>query len=177
MAEATEEKVVVAPPAGLPIKLVIIIAVVTLLLGLGAALVFVKLTGKEHVESSPKEAKAAAPEKHAEATTKVVGAAGPPGAIYDLDPFIVNLADAPESRYLKITVKLELDRPEVSGELAGRVPHVRDAVLILLTSKEASALRSPQGKFQLREEITERVNALLPKGGVRSAYFTEFVVQ
>ena len=30
------------------------------------------------------------------------------GAIADLDPFIVNLADSPEVRYLKVTMKLEL---------------------------------------------------------------------
>ena len=34
-----------------------------------------------------------------------------PGAIYDVDPFIVNLADTPEVRYLKLTVKLELENP------------------------------------------------------------------
>jgi Flagellar basal body-associated protein len=83
----------------------------------------------------------------------------------------------PESRYLKLTVKLELDRPEVSTELGARVPQVRDTILILLSSKDVASLRTPQGKFQLRDELTLRVNALLPKGGVRSAYFTEFVVQ
>jgi flagellar protein FliL len=54
---------------------------------------------------------------------------------------------------------------------------VRDTILILLSSKDVASLRTPQGKFQLRDELTLRVNALLPKGGVRSAYFTEFVVQ
>ena len=97
--------------------------------------------------------------------------------MFDLDPFIVNLADVPESRYLKLTVKLELDRPEIAAELSTRIPQVRDTILILLSSKDTAGLRNPQGKFQLRDELTQRVNALLPKSGVRSAYFTEFVVQ
>jgi flagellar FliL protein len=97
--------------------------------------------------------------------------------MFDLDPFIVNLADVPETRYLKLTVKLELDRPEIAAELSTRIPQVRDTILILLSSKDTAGLRNPQGKFQLRDELTQRVNALLPKSGVRSAYFTEFVVQ
>jgi flagellar FliL protein len=105
------------------------------------------------------------------------GKTSSPGAIYEVDPFIVNLADTPEVRYLKLTVKLELDNQDVSAELASRVPQVRDTILVLLTSKDAASIRTPQGKFQLRDEITQRVNSLLPKPGVRAAYFTDFVVQ
>ncbi|WP_447972079.1 flagellar basal body-associated FliL family protein [Nitrospira sp. Kam-Ns4a] len=105
------------------------------------------------------------------------GAKGEAGTLYDLDSFIVNLADAPEVRYLKLTVKLELERPEASAEVAARVPQIRDAVLILLSSKDSTSLRSTQGKFQLRDEITQRINAAIPKGGVKTVYFTEFVIQ
>jgi flagellar FliL protein len=97
--------------------------------------------------------------------------------MFDLDPFIVNLADTPDVRYLKLTIKLEVDNGAVSTELSARVPQVRDAVLILLSSKDVNAIRTTQGKFQLRDEITQRINGLLPRPGVRSAYFTDFVVQ
>jgi flagellar FliL protein len=97
--------------------------------------------------------------------------------MFDLDPFIVNLADVPDVRYLKLTVKLEVDSDAVSADLSARVPQVRDAVLVLLSSKDVNAVRTTQGKFQLRDEITQRINGLLPKPGVRSAYFTDFVVQ
>ena len=89
----------------------------------------------------------------------------------------MNLADTPEVRYLKLTVKLELESQDASAELASRVPQLRDTILVLLTSKAAASIRTPQGKFQLRAEITQRVNSLLPKPGVRAAYFTDFVVQ
>lgn len=177
MAEATEEKIIVPAP-GMPIKVVILIAVATLLIGLAGTVAFFKFVGKDKPESQAAQGPVTTAEKHGDGAPKTAAApAAGPGVIYDLDPFIVNLADAPESRYLKITIKLELDRPDAGAELAARGPHVRDAVLILLTSKDAASLRSPQGKFQLREEITQRVNSLLPKGGIRSAYFTEFVVQ
>jgi flagellar FliL protein len=97
--------------------------------------------------------------------------------MFDLDPFIVNLADQPEIRYLKIVVKLEVESEAVAADLSARVAQVRDTVLVLLSSKDVNSVRTSQGKFQLRDEITQRVNGLLPKPGVRAAYFTDFVVQ
>ncbi|HSL03251.1 MAG TPA: flagellar basal body-associated FliL family protein [Nitrospiraceae bacterium] len=174
-----------APPApvpvaaGIPLKMVIIIVAGTLVLGLGGAFALFKFMAGGHGESDQKaEAPAAKATGQGETDGKHgVSKAGSPGAIYDVDPFIVNLADTPEVRYLKLTVKLELESQDASAELASRVPQLRDTILVLLTSKDAASIRTPQGKFQLRDEITQRVNSLLPKPGVRAAYFTDFVVQ
>jgi flagellar FliL protein len=76
-----------------------------------------------------------------------------------------------------LTVKLDLDRPAAAEEVKQRNPQIRDSILVLLTSKDSATIRTPQGKAQLRDEITQRINGLLPKPGVRSAYFTEFVIQ
>jgi flagellar protein FliL len=177
MADAVvEEEKAPAHSSGIPIKLVILIVGATLLVGLGGTIAYVKFSGHKE-ESSESQQSATSGKQEAAAGKSQSTATSAPGAIYDVDPFIVNLADVPESRYLKLTVKLELDRPEISTELGARVPQVRDTILILLSSKDVASLRTPQGKFQLRDELTLRVNALLPKGGVRSAYFTEFVVQ
>jgi flagellar FliL protein len=54
---------------------------------------------------------------------------------------------------------------------------VRDAILMLLSSKDAQTLKPTEGKLQLRDEILQRINALLATGQARNAYFTEFVVQ
>ncbi|MDF2457866.1 MAG: fliL [Nitrospira sp.] len=181
MAEAVataEDDKTPARSAGIPLKLVILIVGGTLLLGLGGTIAFMKFGGHKEdarTESSPSpQAAASGKQEESAAKTRDVNT---PGAIYDVDPFIVNLADVPEARYLKLTVKLELDRPDVASDLGARVPQLRDTILILLSSKDAASLRTPQGKFQLKEELTQRANALLPKGGIRSAYFTEFVVQ
>jgi flagellar FliL protein len=80
-------------------------------------------------------------------------------------------------RYLKLAVKVELDRPDASGELTARLPQVRDTVLMLLSGKESTQLRTTQGKTQLRDELVQRINAVTTRGGVRTVYFTEFVVQ
>ena len=122
-------------------------------------------------------------EHKAEAVAKSEGhgekgtAGAAPGVVFDLDPFIVNLADAPDIRYLKMTIKLEVENEGVSANLSARIPQLRDTILVLLSSKDSTSIRSPQGKFQLRDEITQRINGLLPKPGVKTAYFTDFVVQ
>ena len=164
--------------AGIPLKMVIIIVAGTLVLGLGGAFALFKLMAGGHGEGDQKaEATVAKTAEKGETEAKQTAKVSSPGAIYDVDPFIVNLADTPEVRYLKLTVKLELESQDTSSELASRIPQLRDTILVLLTSKDAASIRTPQGKFQLRDEITQRVNSLLPKPGVRAAYFTDFVVQ
>jgi flagellar FliL protein len=180
-AAAADEKAPVAASApAFPIKLLIIVSVVALLFGVGGAVVAVKLLGgsdKGAEHSDEHKTEAAAKTEAQSGSGGKHGQAAAPGVMFDLDPFIVNLADVPDIRYLKLTVKLEVDNEAVSTELSARVPQVRDAVLVLLSSKDVNAVRTTQGKFQLRDEITQRVNGLLPKPGVRSAYFTDFVVQ
>lgn len=176
------EKDMPVPPMGVPIKLVLIIVVGAVVLGLGGAVLVFKMMSHPQQEAA---APAQAPAHEASVPAhggghdapKATAASGGPGAIFDLEPFIVNLADTNETHYLKLTVKLEVDNEGMKEEITKRVPQVRDAVLILLSSKDTSMLRSTQGKFQLKEELTARINAVLPKGGVRSAYFTDFVVQ
>ena len=178
MAEAAEEKIPVPAVSGVPLKLVIIIGVVTLLIGLGGAFALFRMTaGQKAAEDGKVEAVSAKGAAEPESEAKKGGHGAEPGVIADLEPFIVNLADAPEIRYLKLTVKLELDRPGASDEMKQRTPQIRDSILVLLTSKDSGTIRTPQGKAQLRDEITQRVNGLLPRPGVRSAYFTEFVIQ
>jgi flagellar FliL protein len=98
------------------------------------------------------------------------------GPIVDMDPFIVNLADT-DPRYLKLTVKVEVETAQTKQEVTERTPQIRDAILILLTSKDSQSLRPAAGKLQLRDEILERVNPLLSTGEAKNIYFTEFVVQ
>jgi flagellar FliL protein len=183
MAEAAEEKLAVPVASGVPLKLVIMIVVGTLVLGLGGAFVLFRMTGS-HTGTEGSKAEAAAhgdgpavAEGSDKAAGHAAGHAAAPGIIADMEPFIVNLADAPEIRYLKLTVKLDLDRAAAVEEVKQRTPQIRDSILVLLTSKDSATIRTPQGKAQLRDEITQRVNGLLPKPAVRSAYFTEFVIQ
>ena len=99
------------------------------------------------------------------------------GEMFEFQPFIVNLADEPGTRYLKLALQAEVPSPEVKEELSRRVPQVRDSIIILLTSKRYEAISTPLGKSQLRSEILARINQILTSGQVKGVYFTEFVVQ
>jgi flagellar FliL protein len=180
-AAAVDEKTPVAAPArAFPIKLLIIVSVVALLFGVCGAVVAVKFLGRSSNSDESAEGHKADAGVKAESKSEAGGKHGratSPGVMFDLDPFIVNLADTPDVRYLKLTLKLEVDSEAVAADLSARIPQIRDAILLLLSSKDVNAVRTTQGKFQLRDEITQRINGLLKKPGLRSAYFTEFVVQ
>lgn len=157
--------------------LIIIGAAVVVALALGAGL-FMMLSGgkkeKKGAEGEPAKTEAAAGGHGAPA-----GAPGAPGAstIFPLEPFIVNIYDGQELRYLKVKVEIEMASPMVKPELEGRLAPIRDAVLVLLTTKTLQDIQDVQGKNQLREEILASINKIIPPGKIAKVYFTDFVVQ
>ena len=101
----------------------------------------------------------------------------PLGPIVSLDTFIVNLADKGGKRYLRLTMDLELDNPELESEIQKRMPQVRDSILMILPSKHFADISSVEGKIALRDEILVGLNGFLLQGQVSKIYFKEFVVQ
>ena len=97
--------------------------------------------------------------------------------MFHLDPLIVNLARSQGSRFLKITISLEMSSPEVRGDLDKNIRKLTDSILLLLSTKSFEDVYSVQGKFTLKGEITSRVNQYLTVGQVKGAYFTEFLIQ
>lgn len=98
----------------------------------------------------------------------------------NLEPFLVNLADADNPRFLKVTFRLGLAEAKMGEELAGdpvALAITRDTIISLLSSKMADQVLTAQGKLQLREEVRTRVNAALPKGKIGEVYIVDFVVQ
>ena len=97
--------------------------------------------------------------------------------LYGLDPFVVNVTGDGYNRFLKLRVELETNDVKLKEEIDARLPQVRDALIVLLSSKQLSDITDFEGKALLKEDILERVNDLLETGNVRSVLFTEFVVQ
>ena len=118
-----------------------------------------KVEGQDSVEK----------EKQEEKTKKDV--------MFHLEPFIVNLARSQGSRFLKITVSLEMSSPAVRSDLEKNIQKFTDSILLLLSTKSFDDVYSVQGKFTLKGEITTRVNQFLTMGQVKGAYFTEFLIQ
>jgi flagellar FliL protein len=99
------------------------------------------------------------------------------GPIFSLDTFIVNLADKGGTRYLRVTMDLELGNSDLEDELYKRLPQVRDSLLMILPSKRFEDISTVQGKTALRDEMLEALNGYLGQGKIINIYFKEFVVQ
>jgi flagellar FliL protein len=99
------------------------------------------------------------------------------GPLYSLDTFIVNLADAGRSRYLRVTMDLELANSSDAGKLTERLPQIRDSILMILPSKQFDDIAGMEGKIALRDEILAKLNSLFGNTVVTNIFFTEFVVQ
>ncbi len=97
--------------------------------------------------------------------------------IVTLPTFVVNLADPLGRRYLKLTVDVEMADQKAAEELRGAEPKVRDAVILLLSSKTFADLSSVESKIMLKNEIVERLNQVVPGNKVLRVYFTEMVIQ
>jgi flagellar FliL protein len=108
---------------------------------------------------------------------KKEGAKVEEGVTFALDPFVVNLSDPTGTRFLKVSLQLELAGPAVSEKAKTKTPQMRDAIISLLTSKTSDALISPEGKLQLKDEINLRVNQILGENSVKNVYLTDFVMQ
>jgi flagellar FliL protein len=150
-------------------KKLIFLLLLLVLLGIGGGLAYKFLVlDKETTESQ---------EKQAQKIIEEIKATESVGVMFDLGTFVVNLADPDIERYLKVSIVLELKDQQTQQEAQKRLPEIKDAITTLLLTKRSSEIRTPEGIEFLKEEIAKRVNAILPLGGVKNVYFTEFIVQ
>jgi flagellar FliL protein len=100
-------------------------------------------------------------------------------AVYALEPFIVNIRDGQEMRYLKLKVELETTGggPELKAEFDPYLAPLRDSILALLSSKSLQDIQDLAGKNRLRDEVLAATGKILPAGKVSRVFFTDFVVQ
>ncbi len=99
------------------------------------------------------------------------------GAMFSLEPFVVNLNDPGGPKFLKVSIQLELAGPALMEKAKQKSPQLRDAVITLLTSKSSESLFPPEGKLQLKDEINARMNQVLGANTVKNVYLTDFVMQ
>jgi flagellar FliL protein len=161
---AEEEKQVPQPAKKkLPVKLIAIVAGALIVLG-GGGFAAAKLLGG-HKTDGP------ATEGHGKTEAAEVG------VVIPLDSFVVNLADTEASRYLKLTLHLELGPTAKKEEIEKHTAQIRDAIITLLGSKTYAEIADVKGKVKLRGELLLRLNDILGEESVRQAYYTEFIVQ
>jgi flagellar FliL protein len=118
----------------------------------------------------PAAAAAAAPERPAHPTAEVAG------PIVALDPFVVNLDEPGTSRYLKVTLQLEL-APKAEDTLAKSKELVRDTILSHLSGLHIKDTLGAEAKDRLRTDLVAKIGKLVGPDKVRRMFFQDFVVQ
>lgn len=94
-----------------------------------------------------------------------------------LPSVMVNLSDAAGDRYLKVGMEVEVTSSDAARDIQAQSAKIRDAIIILLSSKTYAELSTTEGKMQLKNEVASRLNQILGTPRVVRVYFTEFVVQ
>ena len=99
--------------------------------------------------------------------------------IVELPPFIVNLADTEQARYLRMTVSLGVDGEEGGSEKPDQLfmTRVRNVMLAVLSDKKSDEILSVEGKTKLRKELLQAAQAASEEPKVQAIYITDFIVQ
>lgn len=100
-----------------------------------------------------------------------------PPVFMDIDDITVNLADVEESKFLRTKIKLEVRNEEAQARVEANMVKVMDLVITQLSSKRFGDIRTPQGKYALKEDLTYRLNKLIGGKPIKNLYFTDFVSQ
>jgi flagellar FliL protein len=116
-------------------------------------------------------------------TTQVLASEPEPPnpGVFDMDPFVVNLADEGGNRFLRVHMKLltwdEHQATELMEDMVVAA-RVRSAILELLSLQYAAPLVTPEGKDELKKVIAERASETAGEElKVTDVLFVEFVVQ
>ncbi|MDP1683518.1 MAG: flagellar basal body-associated protein FliL [Burkholderiales bacterium] len=100
-----------------------------------------------------------------------------------IDTFTVNLkkVDA-EEHFLQVEMQFKVVDPKADEAVKLRMPEIRNALLLLLSSKTQEELATVEGKQKLSSDIVTQSNQIIrakepAKDGVVGVYFTSFVIQ
>ncbi|MFV0348754.1 MAG: flagellar basal body-associated protein FliL [Halodesulfovibrio sp.] len=165
MAEEDKDK-----KKGGKLKWIILIVLLLVLLGGGGFVAWKFFFSKPAAEGDQPQQVQLDPAAQGEASPK-------DAQVVTLPTFLVNLADPLGRRYIKLTLDVEVVNPEVAKELEAAQAKVRDAVILLLSSKSYADLAPLENKILLKNELVTRLNQILGGSKVVRVYFTELVIQ
>lgn len=164
-----EPKVEAAAPVNSKKKLIIIGGLVAVLAAGGGGAWFMLKGGGDHDEAPARSSK-----------KEKGGKVGPPTYV-TIEPFTVNLQQENGEQYLQVAFTVQVSGAEDSDAIKNNMAKVRSRVLLLLSSKRASEINTPEGKQQLSQEIQEQIKEPFDRRGpetdVIEVLFTSFIIQ
>jgi len=96
-------------------------------------------------------------------------------------PFVVNIQDGDNSRFLQITTEVRMEDPEKESVITHHMPMIRHFLLMLFSEQTKESISTLEGKETLREEALEVLQTILEEETgdalVKNIYFTGFIVQ
>jgi len=98
------------------------------------------------------------------------------GPVVPLDPFVVNLDEPGTSRYLKITLELEV-MPHGEEAMMKSKQLIRDTILSHLSGLHVKDTLGAEAKDKIRTDLMTKLTKLLGPDRVRRMFFVDFVVQ
>lgn len=99
------------------------------------------------------------------------------GPVVGLDPFVVNLDEPGNSRYLKITLQLELINAAGEATINKSKQLLRDTILSHLSGLKLADTLGAAAKDKLRADLMAKLEKIVGSNKVRRMFFQEFVVQ
>ena len=98
------------------------------------------------------------------------------GPLVNMKSFVVNLAEPGGTRYLKLSLELELRRA-LNEEEAKLAVRVHDKLLVYLGSLRTADVQRREAKLKLKEKLRDLANEAYGGRVVKAVYFREFVIQ
>lgn len=96
------------------------------------------------------------------------------GPLYGVESILVNINSDQGPKFLQVQMDLEMADPAVEEELKKKKPIIRDAILVLLSSRSYKELREPEGMKKVRTDLLRSINNALSTGKVKDIYFQQF---
>lgn len=129
--------------------------------------------GGDHADAGADEA--AADGEHA--APKEGEAAAEATAVHLLENLVLNPASSGGSRFLLLTVAIEVGNAKAAEDFKSRDAELRDIILTSLGVKTVEELTEIARREQFKTELKTAINAKFGKKAVKSLYFPQFVVQ
>lgn len=98
------------------------------------------------------------------------------GPVYDMKFFLPLAGGSEKTRFVKVTVAIELMDKGFIKEIDKKISDLREEVINLVLTKSPKEVRSSHGKEMLKKAITNSLNKHFSKNCIKNTYFTELVV-
>ncbi len=96
-------------------------------------------------------------------------------AFVPIEPIVVSLGEASQSRHLRFTAQLEVSGPQ-SADVTLLQPRILDVLNSYLRAVDMAELEDPTALVRIRAQMLRRIQIVTGEGRVRDLLITEFVL-